>query len=72
MKNMKTDGFATLDRQKPVDPIEGHIDQFVIEFRDSDAAFVDRIYGTRAACFSESFRRGFAASQVRVTGRAQQ
>lgn len=63
--------FATLDRVRPIDPVEGHVDQFVIEFRDSEAQFVERVFGTRAACLNDSSRRGIFPSAVRITGRAQ-
>jgi hypothetical protein len=65
-------GFATLDRANPLDPVEGYVDQFVIEFRDAAGEFIERIHGTRLSCFSDAARRGYPPSQVRITGRAQQ
>ena len=64
-------GFATLDRARPVDPVEGMPDEFVIEFRSNSGNLVDRIKGMRADCIEQAKQRGFAESDVRITGRAQ-
>jgi hypothetical protein len=65
-------GFATLDRAHPVDPVEGFTDQFSIEFRTSAGRFVERLFGSRQHCIAGAELRGFPPNSIRVTGRARQ
>lgn len=63
--------FATLDKPKTLDLVEGFGAQFCIEFRDAAGGFIDRVHGTQLACRAESVRRGIPVSAIRVTGKAQ-
>lgn len=67
---MNTPTFATLDRLPAPDPVEGHGQQHVIEFRDCNGGFIERIHGSRESCLQSASERNFSMAAVRITGRA--